>query len=222
MAESDASSLPPPKPPLARCARPARASGTFLRHLAPVLTVGSGFAMLIGFGWYPSFYYMIDWLLIGPFAVIALPIVIDACLKRRRRRLGKGTPLRTRGDLPTGLWAGLSLALLLAWQTRAPMRLAFLFSKPQLESRLLVEGPTLSPTLADNIKFGPYEIDVVWTRQKLGYQDTEPARYLKLILADDIESGFVYARDPAAMGGFLYNSGNRGHLIGPWYWFTED
>lgn len=40
------------------------------------------------------------------------------------------------------------------------------------------------------------------------------------MLADDSEAGFIYS--PGGIADLCYNSGNSGHLMGPWYWMKAD
>ena len=43
---------------------------------------------------------------------------------------------------------------------------------------------------------------------------------LIFVLADDVESGFIYS--PNGIGDLRYNAGSAGHLMGNWYWMAED
>jgi hypothetical protein len=91
---------------------------------------------------------------------------------------------------------------------RIPLHMGFLTAWPGLT--VLVEKGVLD---ADQ-RCGLYTISAAQRRKC-----HVPGRII-FILADDAESGFIYS--PNGIEDLCYNSGNKGHLFGNWYWMTED
>lgn len=93
---------------------------------------------------------------------------------------------------------------------RVPMRVAFLFAKPELD-RLVADIHTGKAVLPiPPTRVGPYVV----ATSGYGGDDT--------IFFDSVGHGGGFAYCPTKGPGGYYNSGNHGHLVEDWYWWTDD
>jgi hypothetical protein len=121
-------------------------------------------------------------------------------------------------------WGMAFLAFVSFWVAiafKVPLRIAFLTIKPALE-RSIARTASNPPNMATDI-ISPYHrisAEITNRAHDWYHSDNINTGLVFFFLGSDKESAFIYS--PKGIKGLSYNSGSCGHLIGPWYWMTED
>jgi hypothetical protein len=196
-------------PPFPTHATPFSIFASAFGAIARVFTYGVC-ALLLWRSLHPAFYYM-EWIVL-PFVLVCVlfPLAINLAVN------GKVHPH----------WAYPVIFLVLlgaACVFKLPMKLAFLTLRPQLAKITNATPPAKFTGLTNDIASPIFRISAKHTTAFNGWKSEagcDNSKRILFILADDSEAGFIYS--PGGISDLCYNSGNSGHLMGPWYWMKAD
>ncbi len=168
----------------------------------------------------PAFYYMVDilfLLLLWPLALLtyALRAAIREVITEWHTSPGLTAMeyLRVHWRRDAAWWLCI-VAVTAMVCLRVPLRIGFLTARPGMDELVRIVERGDQSTLTTNQVVGLYTI------YRPADQHLQDYDRLVFRLADDRESGFVFA--PDGIDELHYNAGNKGHLIGDWYWMAED
>ena len=164
---------------------------------------------------FPSFYYM-AWIacLIMLWGLVALAYLLQMLVLLAVARW-KHVALPSSPQSGPGFIAGLLLLVTLLVAFKMPLHASFLLAKPDLEQALAEHADDLDDIgrLAKYYNCGIYPIHKAHRRchkkDRIYFQ-----------FRNDSESAIIYSE--SGIDDLCYNSGNKGHLSGNWYWMTED
>ena len=162
---------------------------------------------------FPGFYYM-AWIFFGImlWAVVALAYLCQtlalwtmACWKRvALPSSGPGSPAFIIGML-------VLVSLLVAF--KVPLRASFLLARPGLEAALAEHADDLDEIGRRYYYFGIYSI-------AKAHRPCHKKDRVFFQFRDDSEAAIIHSL--SGIDDLCYNSGNKGHLFGHWYWMKED
>lgn len=162
---------------------------------------------------FPSFYYMawIFWMLMlwGLAAVAFLGHCLVLWIIARCKRV----PLPPSPLTGTGFIAGMLILVTLLVGFKLPLRTSFLLARPGLEKALAEHSDDLDQIGQRHYNFGIYSI-------RRAYRGCHKKDRIYFQFRDDAESAIIYSE--SGIEDLCYNSGNKGHLFGNWYWMKED
>jgi hypothetical protein len=178
------------------------------------LTLSGGLAGVVLYSaLFPGFYYM-DWAALMPLlwlGVVFLNGIQALVLQWMASRKRVPMPSTAKGPLRFTLWMLVLVTCLVA--LKVPLRASFLLAKPGLELALKNSGDHLEEVGRVSYNFGLYQIGSA--DRRCHEKDRVFFQFL-----NDHESAIIYSE--SGIDGLCYNSGNKGHLMGNWYWMKED
>ena len=185
---------------------------------------GATGVVVLGLFWqglYPHFYYMVDFFVLGLvwFGAVLMFVVLMALRSWLLHEYPGPVQTAQTALLQWACVFGILLLVTALLAFKVPMRLGFLTARPGL-SRLVNEH-TIDEFrgLAEDTRFGLYTISASSTERR-GVDRSDAHQCVIFRLADDGEAAFIYS--PTGIDDLSYNDGNKGHLIGHWYWMKED
>jgi hypothetical protein len=171
----------------------------------------SGVVLYLGL--FPSFYYM-AWLFLG---IMLWAAVTVACLcqalalhviARWKRVEPPASPASGFGFI-----IGMLVLVSVLVGFKAPLHASFLLARPGLEEALADHHDDLSQVGFVYHNYGLYRF------RKADRRCHKKDRVFFQFL-DDSEAAIIYSE--SGIDDICYNSGNKGHLLGNWYWMKED
>lgn len=162
-------------------------------------------------GLFPSFYYMSF-----VFFVMALWGALAAMLLVRLPLASLGMQLTGRPIIWTG-WRGvmtLVSVVSVATLLKVPLHMGFALARAGLDRAIDEEMQAESTFPLSRSVHGIYAIQQQ-AQRRCHHEDR-----IYFTLANDSEAAFVYS--PSGIDDLCYNSGDKGHLAGNWYWMAED
>ncbi len=162
---------------------------------------------------FPSFYYM-AWLSFGlmlwgvvAFACLCHALALFAIARFKRATLPPSA-------LPTPLFIlGMLVLVTLLVGFKVPLHASFLLAEPGLEAALAEHSDDLEDIGRRYYNFGIYSI-------KNASRACHKKDRVYFRFRDDHEAAIIYSE--SGIDDLCYNSGNKGHLTGNWYWMKED
>ncbi len=162
---------------------------------------------------FPYFYYM-AWFAILP-AFWGAVLVGDLLLRLVVASVALGRGIQ-HPFVPAGSYkfvAGLLVLVTALAGFKVPLHTSFLLAKSGLEQALVDGQEDLAVVGRWSHDFGLYHIGHAERR----CHDKDRIYFL---FQDDSESAIIYSE--TGIDDLCYNSGNKGHLTGNWYWMKED
>jgi hypothetical protein len=162
---------------------------------------------------FPSFYYMV-WLFFGivlwglvAFAYLcqALALWLTACSKR--------VAMPSPGPGSSGFIIGMLVLVSLLVGFKVPLHASFLLARPGLEEALAEHSDDLDEIGRRYDNFGIYSI-------RKAHRPCHKKDRVFFSFRNDGEAAIIYSE--SGIDDLCYNSGNKGHLFGNWYWMKED
>ncbi len=188
-----------------------------VRRALPSIAVAAAAVTIWVRASHPSFYYLENIFALATFWLVA-PALFAVGLALQPRRTNPG------GRRGWWIAAGVLVFTTGSVIARVPLRASFLFARPELQR--LVDERAGDPdwTLDANTTAGPFVISAERSNARQAWTRDEPRCGTRVrvvfVLADDPESAFIY--DPGGIEDLCYNSGSKGHLMGPWHSMKED
>ncbi|MEM7386338.1 MAG: hypothetical protein AAF514_15460 [Verrucomicrobiota bacterium] len=184
--------------------------GTVLDKISLTL-VAAGSGIVLYEGLFPSFYYM-TWLgyLMLLWAFFAFTSLIQIIVSLAVAKWKKW-PI----TLPAGLGFtfGWLLLVTLLIGFKIPLHASFLLAKPGLEEALAQHHDDLTKIGVVSHNYGLYQFRKADRRchrkDRVFFQ-----------FSNDGEAAIIHST--SGIDDLCYNSGNKGHLFGDWYWMKED
>ena len=164
---------------------------------------------------YPSFYYLSG---IG-FTLMLWVVVPTVGLIAHLAQLAYGRSRSadaTEASAPAAngrFIAAMLVVVTVAVAFKAPLYASFLVARPGLEEALAEHRDDLAQVGRVHHDYGLYQI----SRAHRGCH-VEDRIYFEF--RDDAEAAIIYSE--SGIEDLCYNSGNKGHLLGNWYWMKED
>lgn len=176
---------------------------------------------LLWLGLQPGFYYLVGlclvimaWMLF--LLVLIVRLGVQGYLARQHR---SSAPKWTVPALRYACFIGTLLAATILLFFTMPLRLGFLTAKSTLSRLVDQDKLSLSRELTEDVRAGVYVVSAGATNRRRE-RGIDTGKRIVFILADDHEAGFIYS--PGGIDDLAYNDGNKGHLLGDWYWMKED
>lgn len=164
---------------------------------------------------FPAFYYM-TWLaaLVMLWGLVALAylgqnLVLLAVARCRQVAL---PPSPQSGP---GFTVGLLVLVTLLVSFKVPLHASFLLAKPELERAVAEHADDLDAVG----RLAKYHYCGIYPIQKAHRRCHKKDR-IYFQFRNDGESAIIYSE--SGIQDLCYNSGNKGHLFGNWYWMKED
>ena len=162
---------------------------------------------------FPNFYYMawIFWVMMlwGLVALVTLCQALILWVVGRCKRVTLlPSPLTGAGFI-----AGMLILVTLLVGFKVPLRVSFLMARPTLEQALAEYSDDLDQIGQRYYNFGIYSIC-------RAYRGCHKKDRVYFQFRDDSESAIIFSE--SGIDDLCYNSGNKGHLLGNWYWMKED
>ena len=162
---------------------------------------------------FPSFYYM-DWFFFG---ILLWAVVGVGCLAQAMALLAiarwKGVRLSSSVLNGSGFIVGLLVLVSLLVAFKVPLHASFLLARPGLEEALAEHHDDLTQVGRVYHNYGVYRF------RKADRRCHREDRIFFQFLHDG-EAAIIYSE--SGIEDLCYNSGNKGHLFGNWYWMKED
>ena len=162
---------------------------------------------------YPGFYYMVNF----AFCILLWGAVAVGCLFQllavQAFALWKRLPLPSSAARGLGFIFCVLLLTSLLVAFKVPLRASFLLAKPGLEEALEQHRDDLSKVGLVHHDYGIYEFRGAGRR--CHHKDRVFFQF-----RNDGEAAIIYSE--SGIEDLCYNSGNKGHLMGNWYWMKED
>ncbi|MCP4376209.1 MAG: hypothetical protein GY794_08565 [bacterium] len=162
---------------------------------------------------FPNFYYM-AWIffVVMLWAVITIGCLCQALALRTVARWKRVMlpPSRT-GNLNFIIGMLVLVSVLVGF--KAPLHASFLLARPGLEEALADHHDDLEQVGRIYHNYGLYQFRNA--DRRCHKKDRVFFQFL-----DDGEAAVIYSE--SGIGNLCYNSGNKGHLFGNWYWMKED
>lgn len=161
---------------------------------------------------FPGFYYM-QWIGLLVLLWITVSVAMICCsliLSIASRRSSSSSPTDA-SDL--GYIAGMLVLTSLLVGFKVPLHASFLLARPGLEEALAEHRDDLSDVGRVSHDFGLYQIK---SAERRCHVDDR----IYFMFRDDGEAAIIHS--PSGIDDLCYNSGNKGHLFGEWYWMKED
>lgn len=162
---------------------------------------------------FPAFYYM-QWLfmilLLGIVTLGSLGVYTLILVLSRREATGTSARPQFHG---VGFTLGMLAIVVLLVGFKVPLHASFLWARPGLEQALAENQDDLGEIGVYSYDYGLYPIGSA--ARDCHHNDRVYFRF-----HGDSESAIIYSE--SGLDDLCYNSGNKGHLSGNWYWMKED
>ncbi|MDG2149497.1 MAG: hypothetical protein P8N09_08235 [Planctomycetota bacterium] len=162
---------------------------------------------------FPAFYYM-QWFAVGALAVTtvlsSLGCYFLLLMYWGRRKSEAAQPVQFHGL--RFMLSMLAVAVLLV-VFKVPLHASFMLAQPGFENALAENQDDLSQVGVRSYDYGLYQV-------KSATRDCHHKDRIYFRFRDDSESAIIYSE--SGLDDLCYNSGNKGHLSGNWYWMKED
>lgn len=139
-------------------------------------------------------------------AMVCCSLILNVAMRRSRSSSPTGA-----SDL--GYIAGMLVLTSLLVGFKVPLHASFLLARPGLEEALAEHRDDLSDVGRVSHDFGLYQIKSAERRCHIDDR-------IYFMFRDDSEAAIIHS--PSGIDDLCYNSGNKGHLLGDWYWMKED
>ncbi len=174
---------------------------------------GAACGVLLYLALFPAFYYMM-WAGLVPALWIA--VLIGHTVQTWILLLvaaSKKLPLPTNQGGNGKFLLSLVVLVTFAVGLKLPLHFSFLLARPGLEESLAAHSDDLSQVRHASHDYGLYQIG-----RAERYCHNKDRIYFRF--QNDSESAMIYSE--SGIDDLCYNSGNKGHLFGNWYWMKED
>jgi hypothetical protein len=162
-------------------------------------------------GLYPGFYHLTDvtalvlmWVGIAAISAVALPW--------QSRKLFQNA-------IQWSTFVGVACLITLLIVFKVPMRVGFLTARAEL-SQLVETRRHSEKIFAEDVRMGLYTFSASETNRRYRSGIDDGKYRVFLLVGDQGEAAFIHSTEGIA--GLIYNRGNKGHLLGDWYWMKED
>jgi hypothetical protein len=162
-------------------------------------------------GLYPDFYHLIDvTALASMWAAIAA--ISAVALSWRSRKIFESAA-------QWSIWVGMACLVTLLIALKVPMRAGFLTARAEL-SQLVESKPDAEKILAEDVRIGLYTFSASQTNRRHRSGIDAGKHRVFLLGGNQSEAAFIHSTE--GIESLVYNGGNKGHLVGDWYWMKED
>ncbi|MFZ9937629.1 MAG: hypothetical protein ACO3JG_11330 [Luteolibacter sp.] len=162
---------------------------------------------------FPSFYYM-AWIFLGMmlWAAVAAGCLFQTLALQAIARWKRVEPPSSAAN-GHGFVFGMLVVVSLLIAFRVPLHASFLLARPGLEQALEQHHDDLGNVGLVSHNYGIYQIGHAVRR--CHHKDRVFFQF-----RNDGEAAIIYSE--SGIDDLCYNSGNKGHLFGNWYWMKED
>ncbi len=174
---------------------------------------GAACGVLLYLALFPAFYYMM-WTLLVPVLWIAVLLAHNVQVWGLSLvAASKKQPLPTHQGGDGKFLLSLVAFVTLAVGLKLPLHFSFLLARPGLEEALAAHCDDLTRVGYAYHNYGLYQIG-------RADRDCHLKDRIYFRFQNDGESAMIYSE--SGIDDLCYNSGNKGHLFGNWYWMKED